>query len=116
VNLTSHPEFDRELADVARRDQAEAGALKQAVRVLTSADDLVGFPWTSAVRGAKGLRELRPRAGRSRYRILYRRKGDVLVLLGIAPEASTDPRRFNRACRIALQRATDITRSSRGEC
>jgi hypothetical protein len=69
----------------------------------------LGYPHTSAVRGSTiGLRELRPRAGRSRYRVLYRRYGDSLVLLALAREALTDPRDFARAIVAAETRARDL--------
>jgi hypothetical protein len=53
---------------------------------------LLGYPHTSAVRGAPALRELRPRAGRSAYRALYRQIGEVFVVAAVGPEAQSDPR------------------------
>ncbi len=51
------------------RDHAKLGAY----------GPLLGYPHTSAVRGAEGLRELRPRAGRSAWRALYRQVGELLT-------------------------------------
>ncbi len=68
----------------------------------------LGYPHTSAVRGARLLRELRPRAGRSPYRALYRRIGDTFVVAAVGPEAMTDPRGFDRAVRLALIRLETV--------
>jgi hypothetical protein len=68
----------------------------------------LGYPHTSAVRGVIGLRELRPRAGRSPFRALYRRMGEVFVVGAIAPEAESDPRGFDRAMRQALHRLASV--------
>jgi phage-related protein len=43
------------------------------------------FPATSHVSG--GLRELRCHAGRHAYRLLYRRSGNLIVLLHVFPKA-----------------------------
>jgi len=69
---------------------------------------LPGYPHTSAVRGAEGLRELRPRAGRSAYRALYRRVGEVFVVAAVGPEAQSDPRGFDRAVRRAQERLAKV--------
>ena len=61
------------------------------------------FSVSSAVKGADGLRELRPRAGRSPWRAFYRYVGDVMVIGACGPEAGADPRAFQ----AAVQRATD---------
>ncbi len=52
--------------------------------------------------------ELRPRAGRSAWRALYRQVGDVFVLAAVGPEAQSDPRGFDRAVRRALRRLADL--------
>lgn len=69
---------------------------------------LLGYPHTSAVRGAQGLRELRPRAGRSAWRALYRQIGQVFVVAAIGPEAQCGPRGFDRAVRRALERLSKV--------
>jgi hypothetical protein len=56
------------------------------------------------VRDADRLRELRPRAGRSAWRALYRQVGDMFVVAAVAPEAQSDPRGFGRSVRRAMQR------------
>jgi hypothetical protein len=69
---------------------------------------LLGYPHTSAVRGAQALRELRPRAGRSPYWALYRQVGEVFVVAAIGPEAQSDPRGFRRAMRRAQERLAKV--------
>jgi hypothetical protein len=64
----------------------------------------LGYPHTSAIRGTEGLRELRPRQGRSPWRGLYRQVGAVFVLAAVAPEAERDPRRFRWSCEAASER------------
>jgi hypothetical protein len=60
------------------------------------------------VHDADRLRELRPRAGRSAWRALYRQVGEVFVVAAVGPEARSDPRGFERAVRRALQRLADL--------
>jgi hypothetical protein len=62
------------------------------------------YPHQSSIRGVQGLRELRPRGGRSRWRAFYQRQGDVFVIGAVGPEAEVDPRGFDRAIRDALAR------------
>jgi hypothetical protein len=69
---------------------------------------MLDYPHTSAVQGALGLRELRPRAGRSPWRALYRQVGDHFVVAAVAPEAQQNPRGFRRACRAAERRLSKL--------
>src|SRR4051794_11316443 len=66
------------------------------------------YPHQSAVRGSEGIRELRPRAGRSRWRPLYASVGVAFVVLAVGPGAQTDRRRFGAAVRAAKKRLVDI--------
>lgn len=61
-------------------------------------------PHQSDVRGGSGLRELRLRAGRSTWRALYRRVGDIFVILAVGREAQARPREFERMVMVATQR------------
>ena len=66
-------------------------------------------PHSSALQGSgKGLRELRPRGGRSPWRPIYRQVGETLVVLAVAPEAEVDKVGFGRAVTHALQRLADL--------
>jgi phage-related protein len=83
---------------------AERNALYNATAKLEAVGPMLGHPHTSAVQGAPSLRELRPRAGRSPWRALYRQVGDYFVIAAIGPEARQDPPGFSRACTSAVER------------
>jgi len=88
----------------------ERRALTAAVDKLVARGEQLGFPHTSAVQIAEEpLRELRPRAGHSRFRAFYRRVGTRMVIAGIGPEAAVDPRGFERAVRAATDRLARLT-------
>lgn len=66
-------------------------------------------PHTSAVRRVRGtLRELRPRAGRSPYRALYRQVGQDFVIAAIGPDGKSDRRGFERAAQLAMERLAAV--------
>lgn len=101
--------LDQAAAEMNTLSASERNALVNAMEKLEAVGPQLGYPHTSAVRVATGeLRELRPRAGRSPWRVLYRRVGDALVLAAVAPEARHDSRGFARAVRHALDRLTDV--------
>jgi hypothetical protein len=84
---------------------AERKALLAAVEKLETLADRLRFPHSSAVKGAGAtLRELRPRGGRSPWRVFYRRVGNRMVIGAIGPEAESDPRGFRRSVAAALDR------------
>ena len=100
-----HSEYEAEWRDLP---PVERAALASAVEKLR-ADSQLGFPHTSLIRGGElGIRELRPRRGRSRWRALYRRVGDVMVVLAVAPEAAVDRRGFDRALAAAERRLSEV--------
>jgi hypothetical protein len=99
------PEAEQERTALPK---AERAALINADAKLGVFGPQLGYPHTSAVRHADRLRELRPRAGRSAWRALYRQVGDVFVVAAVGPEAQSDPRGFERAVRRALQRLADL--------
>ena len=82
----------------------EMVAMDRAVEKLEAFGPQLPYPHQSDVRGAADLRELRPRAGRSPWRALYRRIGDEYVIAAIGPEAESDPRKFKRAVQVAQTR------------
>ncbi len=116
LRLLDHAEFTTELLELRCSDPREFSAVLNARRMLAECGPLLDYPHTSAVRGSGlGLRELRPRAGRSRYRVLYRRFGDVLVLLSLAPEAQHQPRGFAQAIARAEERARTMIERENGD-
>jgi hypothetical protein len=71
-------------------------------------------PHQSGVKGdeGSGLRELRPRRGRSRWRPLYRRIDEALfVILAIGPEAEVDKVGYAKAVRLAKQRLKPLEKA-----
>lgn len=88
---------------------AERRAVMTAVAKLEVFGDRLGAPHSSRVKGSRvGIRELRPRSGRSPWRALYRRLGSAMVILAVGPEAEHDRRGFDRAVRLAEERLKEI--------
>ena len=87
----------------------ERYAVNSAIDKLRELGDALGYPHSSAVKEAPGLRELRPRQGRSPWRAFYGRAGDrVFVVAAIGPEAHHNPRAFRRAVAVALERLAEL--------
>ncbi len=103
VAYLAEAEYER-----AALPKPERAAFINADTKLEAYGPLLGYPHTSAVRGTSALRELRPRAGRSAYRALYRQIGNVFVVAAVGPEAQSDPRGFDRAVRRALDRLAKV--------
>jgi hypothetical protein len=99
------PEAQRERDALPSKERV---ALYNAVTKLEAVGPTLGFPHTSAVQGASHLRELRPRAGRSPWRGLYRLVGERFVMAAVAPEAQHDPKGFKRACGTAERRLNEL--------
>jgi len=112
VKLEVHPEAEPELTSLP---QGERYAMQNAFEKLMVYGDQLPFPHSSKVKGAAQLRELRPRAGRSPWRGLYRRLGDTLVIAAIGPEAQTDPRGFRHAVRTAGERLIQLEQERRAD-
>jgi hypothetical protein len=104
-----HPAADAELTAIG--DAAERAAIQHAREKLEAVGPQLGSPHSSAVKGEEGsgLRELRPRAGRSRWRPIYRRvQPETFVILAVAPEAQIDKRGFNETVRKARRRLQEL--------
>jgi len=56
------------------------------------------------------LCELRPRAGRSPWRCIYERIGDVFVIGAVGPEAQMDKTGFDSAISAAKKRLAEVER------
>jgi hypothetical protein len=106
-----HPAADTERAAIP--DAAERTAIQHAREKLEALGPRLGAPHTSAIRGedGSGLRELRPRAGRSRWQPIYRQiSPGTFVILAIAPEALIDNRGFDQKVRNAQRRLEELDR------
>jgi hypothetical protein len=105
VEVELHPEVQDELRELGRRSVPEYVAMLAAIEKLEVVGSRLPYPHTSSIKGSRiGLRELRPRAGRSAWRAFYRRVGDELVVGAIGPEAKQDPRGFEAAVAKATER------------
>lgn len=91
-------------------DARELAALRHAVEKLQALGPQLGYPFSSDVRGAERLRELRLRRGRSRIRAFYRQVHGEFVIAAIGPEAQHNRRGFGRACRNAEERLEEEER------
>jgi hypothetical protein len=99
------PEAARELAKLPGKERK---AIDNAVRKLQALGPDLPAPHSSDVRGAPGLRELRPRGGHCPWRPLFRRTAGGFVIAAIAPDGKTEPRRFAQACEQALRRLSEM--------
>ena len=82
------------------------------IEMLEENGDRLGHPYSSDVRIAANLRELRPRAGRSPWRAFYRRIGDMMYVGAFGPEARSNPRGFAQAVREAEARLDDVEKGT----
>jgi hypothetical protein len=96
-----HPSAEKELGALPAPDRV---AVLHAVEKLAALGPTLPHPHQSDVRGGRGLRELRPRAGRSPWRAFYRRIGVEIVVGAFGSEAQVDPQGFARAVAAAEQR------------
>lgn len=86
------------------RDRSERRAILTVVDKLSRIGDKLTMPHARHLSGrTSGLYELRPKSGRSRYRPLYVKVGEVtFAILAVAPESVVDPRGFERAVDRAI--------------
>lgn len=108
VQILVHPEAEDELAALPEQEKA---AMDHAIEKLEAMGVRLPFPHQSDVRGARNLRELRPRSGRSQWRAFYRRIGETMVIGGVGREAAVDRPGFDRALRVAERRLDALERS-----
>lgn len=112
MDVLFHPDAAEERSGLPA---AERAAMDHAVEKLEALGAGLPFPHQSAVRGTDGLRELRPRAGRSPWRALYRQIGKTMVVGAIAPEAAVDRKGFRSAVRRAERRLAGLAAPSSDE-
>lgn len=96
-----HPAAQEELDTLLPIEQA---AVLHAVEKLIALGPRLSFPHQSHIEGSEGVRELRPRRGRSRWRAFYGQVGTTFVIAAIGPEAGVDNRAFARAIEAAADR------------
>jgi hypothetical protein len=92
-------------------DRKERVAIVNAVEKLKQLGPRLPYPHSSQVKGehGRGLRELRPRAGRSPWRALYRQvTADTFVIAAIVPEAEKSERLFQRGAKDAQGRLSQL--------
>jgi hypothetical protein len=102
----------------AIEDVAERVAIAHVIEKLEVDGPALQSPHQSAVMGEEGsgLRELRPRRGRSRWRPLYRRIDEPLfAILAIGPEAEIDKAGYAKAVRLAMQRLGRLEKAKEKE-
>ncbi|HET9163463.1 MAG TPA: type II toxin-antitoxin system RelE/ParE family toxin [Solirubrobacterales bacterium] len=102
----------------AIEDVTERVAIAHVIEKLEVDGPTLQSPHQSAVRGEEGsgLRELRPRRGRSRWRPLYRRAdGALFAILAVGPEAEIDRAGYGRALRRAKQRLKRLEKAKEKE-
>lgn len=90
---------------------SEKTAMFNAVEKLEASGVRLGHPHCSAVQGVAGtgFRELRPRAGRSRWRPIYRQvTPQAFVVFAVGSEAGIDQRGFDDAVDRAVRRFADF--------
>lgn len=112
MEVLFHPKVEAELASLP---ESERAAMDHAFEKLEALEARLPYPHQSDVRGAKSLRELRPRGGRSPWRAFYRRIGDAMVIGAVGPEAEVDRRGFERAVRLAIRRLDSLKTSKKEE-
>lgn len=99
-------------------DAAERVAITHVIEKLEVDGPVLRSPHQSGVKGDEGLglRELRPRRGRSRWRPLYRRADEALfAVLAVGPEAEIDKAGYARAVRLAKQRLRRLESAKKKE-
>jgi len=109
-----HPRAWEEVQAI--EDAQERVAIAHAIEKLQIDGPALRSPHQSGVmgEGGAGLRELRPRRGRSRWRPLYRRiEQHLFAILVVGPEAEIDKGGYERAVRIASRRLRQIEERSK---
>lgn len=105
MEVRLHPEARQELASL---DPRERKAMQNAMAKLEELEVHLGFPHASRVLGTDRIWELRPRAGRSRWRAFFRVQGGVAWVAAIGPESHVDRQGFRRAVKLAEWRLEEL--------
>jgi len=111
-----HPEAVKERNAI--NDAAERVAVAHVIEKLEVDGPTLRSPHQSGLMGGEGsgLREMRPRRGRSRWRPIYRRTEERLfAILAVGPEAEIDNAGYAKAVRLAKQRLRRLEKSRKTE-
>jgi hypothetical protein len=99
-----HPEAEAELAKV--RDGKERYAIHTAIDKVRRNGPKICAPHRKQVQGVAGLHSLRPRGGRSIWRVLYACSGERrYLLLAVTRTPRVSPRVFRSGVEKACRRA-----------
>jgi hypothetical protein len=99
-------------------DVAERVAIAHVIEKLEVDGPALRSPHQSGVMGEEGsgLRELRPRRGKSRWRPIYRRmEEELFAVLAVGPEAEIDRAGYAKAIRLAKQRLKRLEKAKEKE-
>jgi hypothetical protein len=99
-------------------DAAERVAIAHVIEKLEVDGPALRSPHQSGVMGEEGfgLRELRPRRGRSRWRPIYRRVEEGLfAILAVVPEAEIDKAGYAKGVHLAKQRLGQLEKGREKE-
>jgi len=102
----------------AIQDVAERVAIAHVIEKLEVDGPALRSPHQSGVIGEEGsgLRELRPRRGRSRWRPIFRRmEARLFAVLAVGPEAEIDGAGYAKAVRLAKQRLKRLEKAKEKE-
>lgn len=103
---TWHPEAEAELAKV--RDMKQRIAIHTVIDQVRRNGPKVCSPHRRQVQGAAGLHSLRPKGGRSIWRVLYACSGERrYMLLAVTRTSRVSPRVFRTSIEKACRRAQD---------
>lgn len=105
MEVLVHPAAAEEYWGLPDREQ---DAMDNAIEKLRALGERLGYPHSSGVKAAVGVRELRPRAGRSPWRAFYRHIGDAMVIGAFGPEAKVNSRGFQAAVEHATNRLAEF--------
>lgn len=99
-----HPEAEDEAAGLVSK---ESVAIENAIEKLRSAGVKLDKRHSDHV--GDGLWELRPRAGRSPWRAIYKRIGETtFVILAVCPEYEENKKGFNKGLKDAAKRFAEL--------
>jgi hypothetical protein len=99
-------------------DVAERASIAHVIEKLEVDGPALRSPHQSGVMGEEGsgLRELRPRRGRSRWRPIYRRIDEALfAILAVGSEAGIDSAGYAKAVHLAKQRLKRLEKAKEKE-